>query len=239
MDRVLLYARNRLVHLIDSAFGVAPSVERLDRRSFLRFLLLTGVLVMLICARRPDTILTPQIGGDGKVFFYPQLTAGFWQALTGFYGGFPFLAQRLVAVLGSLVPIVRVPLAYAASTLLITASMAATFSLPGFRHLVRSDALRVAVCVGVVCIPASESLGLMPSAIAPHRLAVTRIWCCSSRSWSARSRVGAGRVADGYLQAEHRVHRSPGVRLYRCTWARNGSRFPWRCVSSGRCSERS
>src|SRR5262249_43594193 len=40
----------------------------------------------------------------------------------------------------------------------ITALSMATFSLPGFRHLVRSDALRATFCVATVCIPTGSEL---------------------------------------------------------------------------------
>ncbi len=152
---------NQLIRCGDLLCGAAQPRASIDRRWLLRYLALAGVLVLVIGARRPDAIFRAQIGGDGKVYFYPQLTVGFWSAFCSFYGGFPFLAQRLIAVVGGLVPTAAVALVYAATAIVVTALIMATFSLPTFRHLVRNDALRVAVCVGTICIPASEALAVM------------------------------------------------------------------------------
>src|SRR5579862_2849406 len=136
---------NQLIRCGDLLCGAAQPRASIDRRWLLRYLALAGVLVLVIGARRPDAIFRAQIGGDGKVYFYPQLTVGFWSAFCSFYGGFPFLAQRLIAVVGGLVPTAAVALVYAATAIVVTALIMATFSLPTFRHLVRNDALRVAV----------------------------------------------------------------------------------------------
>ena len=134
---------------------------------------LAGVLALIVFVRRPDSILRPQFWAeDGTIFFYEQVTLGFWSALCKLYGGFPFLAHRLVAALAGVVPTVAVPLAYNASALAITALTVATFSLPAFRHLVRSDVLRVAVCIATVCIPAGQELLATPTTLGNYSLAI-------------------------------------------------------------------
>lgn len=158
-------ARNGLLRLADRLFDAGECAERSQGGTWLvRYLALAGVLALVIFLRRPDSILNPQFWAeDGTVYFYDQVTLGFWSALTKLWNDFPYLVQRLVAVLAAVVPLVAVPLAYNASAIAITALTMPTFSLPGFRHLVRSDALRAAVCVAIVCIPAGQELLATPT----------------------------------------------------------------------------
>jgi len=154
-----------LTRITDLLFGAATPRDR-SPRWLARYLVVATVLALVIFARRPDAILRPQFWAeDGRSFFYDQLTLGFWGALRRLHGGLPYLAARLVAALGSAVPTVAIPLVYNASTMVITALSMATFALPAFRHLVRSDGLRVAVCLAAVLIPASEDLLISPTSL--------------------------------------------------------------------------
>jgi hypothetical protein len=147
------------LELADLLFGAAPRAERFGRRWLGRYLALAGVLALIIVTRRPDSILRPQFWAeDGSVFFYEQLTLGFWVAVRRLHGGLPYLAARLVAALGSVAPTAAIPLVYTTSSIAVTSFAAATFSLPSFRHLVRRDVIRVAVCVAAVCLPAGQDL---------------------------------------------------------------------------------
>jgi hypothetical protein len=92
------------------------------------------------------------------VFFYEQLTLGFWVAVRRLHGGLPYLAARVVAALGSVAPSAAIPLVYTTSSIAVTSLAAATFSLPSFRHLVRRDVIRVAVCIAAICLPAGQDL---------------------------------------------------------------------------------
>lgn len=185
-----------LIRLTDALFGGAKHPYPSGRRWLARYLALAGVLALIVFVRRPDSILRPQFWAeDGTIFFYEQLTLGFWSALRALYFGFPFLIQRLVASLASVVPTVSVPLAYNASAIAITALTMASFSLPGFRHLVRSDGVRVAVCIASVCIPSGvggQELLATPTTLfyflaiwlvflsvaqAPRTPAVAAAWC--------------------------------------------------------------
>src|SRR5262249_7967259 len=124
-----------------------------------RYLVLAAVLAAVMILRRPDAILNPQFWAeDGKIFFSEQLTLGFWSALLKGYKGFPCLAGRGIAALGSPVPLVGVPLAYNVVSIAVTALAMATFSVPGFRHLVHSNALRVITCLAIICVPAGQEL---------------------------------------------------------------------------------
>jgi hypothetical protein len=182
-----------LIRLTDLLFTDPTPSERCDRRWVARYLGLVSVLALVVFARRPDSILRPQFWAeDGTVFFYEQLTLGFWAALCRPYGGFPFLVQRLVAAFAAFLPTVAIPLAYNASAIAVTASTMATFALPRFRHLVQRDSVRVAFCVATVCIPAGQELLATPTTVgyflaiwlvflsvmpAPRTVAATTAWC--------------------------------------------------------------
>jgi hypothetical protein len=148
-----------LDRLADHLFGSSAPADGPRERWLARYLALAGVLALIVFVRRPDAIRNAEFWAeDGSVFFAEQLTLGFWSALGKGFVGFPCLVQRLIAALAALVPIRWIPLAYNASAIAIAALAMATFSLPGFRHLVRRDALRVAVGLAAVCMPAGEEL---------------------------------------------------------------------------------
>src|SRR4029077_7934477 len=124
-----------LVRFTDVLFGAAAHPDRPDSRWLVRYLALAGVLALVVFARRPDSILRPQFWAeDCRIFFYEQLTLGFWSASWKLYLGFPFLVQRIVAALADMVPTVTVPLFYNASAIAITALTMASFSLPHSPH---------------------------------------------------------------------------------------------------------
>ncbi len=145
--------------VFDHLFGDRSSPERIGARWALRYLALAAALAAIVCARRPDALLRPEFWAeDGSIFFAQQIAVGFWSALATLVAGFPFLIQRLIAAAAAWLPTVRAPLVYNASAIAITAATMAMFSLPRFRHLVRSDTVRAAVCVASVCIPADQEL---------------------------------------------------------------------------------
>jgi len=120
----------------------------------LRYVSVSLLLAAIIVARRPDAVTRPQFWAeDGYVFFYENLTLGFPRALATLYQGFPYLTHRLIAFAGGLVPFAAAPRIYTTSTIALTALILASFSLPGFRHLVHSDGLRVLFGVTAVCLP--------------------------------------------------------------------------------------
>jgi hypothetical protein len=182
-----------MMRVVDHLFGAEEPATGQAGRWLARYLAVAAVLALVLFCRRPDSILNPQFWAeDGSVLFYEQLTLGFWSALHKLWFGFPYLAQRLIAALGGAVPLVAVPLVYNASAIAITALTMATFSLAGFRHLVRSDGLRVAVCVAAVCVPAGQELVATPTNLgwfmapwlvflsvmrAPRSTALVVAWC--------------------------------------------------------------
>lgn len=143
-----------LLAAADRLFGGGEPAPAPSRHWLLRYLAVTALLAAILVARRPDAVTTPQFWGeDGYIFFFENLTLGFPRALATMYQGFPYLAARLIAFAGGLVPFTLAPRVYTTSAIALTALGLAIFVLPAFRHIVRSDALRVLFGVLVVCAP--------------------------------------------------------------------------------------
>jgi hypothetical protein len=90
---------------------------------------------------------------------------GFAGALRTKYFGFPHLAQRLIAGAGGLVTLAAAPRVYTTSAIVLTALALATFALPAFRHLVRSDGLRVLFGIAAASLPFDREVLGTPSNI--------------------------------------------------------------------------
>jgi hypothetical protein len=145
--------------LADRLFGGTEPIPGPSRHWLLRYLGVTALLAAIIVVRRPDAVTNPQFWAeDGYVFFYENLTLGFPHALAKLYFGFPYLAHRLIAFAGGLVPFALAPRVYTTSAIAITALGLATFALPAFRHLVRSDGLRVLFGVVAVSAPFDQDV---------------------------------------------------------------------------------
>jgi hypothetical protein len=142
----------------DDLFAASEARRPGGKRWLGAYVGLAIVLGVVVLLRRPDAVLLPQFRGGDNDFFIEQLRFGFLGALGRLYYGFPYVALRVVAALAAIVPILWVPLAYETMVIAITALTMATFALPGFRHLVRSDWLRVGVCLGSVCLPSRQEL---------------------------------------------------------------------------------
>jgi hypothetical protein len=142
----------------DALWGAGE--ERDPRRSWLPiyFGVVASVAVLLVL-RRVDGVTNPQFWAeDGLVYFQENLKLGCWRALHGFVQGFPYLGQRLVACLATPLPIVDTPLFYNGVAYLVAAASIASFALPSFRRVIRSDALRVVFCIAVAALPQATEL---------------------------------------------------------------------------------
>jgi hypothetical protein len=212
------------IELADVLFG-PPRGERFDRWLG-RYLALSGALALIIVTRRPDSILRPQFWAeDGSVFFYEQLTLGFWVAVRRLHGGLPYLAARLIAALGTLVPSAAVPLVYVSSSIAVTSLAAATFSLPSFRHLVRRDGIRAVVCVAAVCLPAGQDLLTVACSLGYF----VALWVIFLSVMSTpRTRIGTGAWCIGGALGVLSAHAAPiGAPLWLLRLARGiGRREP-------------
>jgi len=112
------------------------------------------ILALIIVGRRPDVLTNPQFWAeDGSVFFQDNLTVGFVAAFVTLYRGYPDLAQRLIAMAGGWVPFAWAPRVYTTGAIAVTALALASFCLPAFRHIVRSEGLRLGFCIASVCVP--------------------------------------------------------------------------------------
>ena len=132
-------------------------------------LLWLGVFLILT-ARVPLLWQTGEfVGEDGWVFFAGAFNAPWTDSLfTPFAGYFRFEA-RLLAELGSGLPVATQPYAFAFVGLGVNALVISLFYFPGFRHLLASDGHRLLasdghrlVVVGMLALaPNAENLGLL------------------------------------------------------------------------------
>jgi hypothetical protein len=144
---------SRLLALADRLFGGTEPIPGPSRRWLVRYLGVTALLAGIIVVRRPDAVTNPQFWAEDGYIFSENLTLGFGHALLKLYNGYPNLVQRLIAMLGGWVPFAAAPRVYTTSAIALTAFALASFSLPAFRHLVRSDALRVVFGIAAVSAP--------------------------------------------------------------------------------------
>jgi hypothetical protein len=151
--------RRILCDIADALWSPSEGAEPRARFAFPIFLGVTLSIVLLFVLRRIDGITNPQFWAeDGTLFFQENLKLGCWRALQTFVFGRPYLEQRLVACAATPVPFVWVPLVYSTVGYVVAAACLATFSLPAFRHVIRSDALRVVFCLAVAAMPPAREL---------------------------------------------------------------------------------
>src|SRR5215475_14588749 len=162
---------SRLLAGADALFGPHDDVSGAPPPWLLRYLGVAAILAALIVGRRPDMITNPQFWGeDGFIYFQQNLLLGFPRAVTNFYMNFPNVGQRLIAAAGGLVPFAAAPRVYTTAAIAISALCVATFSLPAFRHLVRSDLLRALWAIAVVSVPLPQGTGEMGLLASPANL---------------------------------------------------------------------
>jgi len=183
----------------DRLFGEQSSETGPHRRWLPRYLGVATLLAAIIVARRLDAVTNPQFWAeDGYIYFFENLTLGFGHSFLKLYNGYPNLAQRLIAMAGGWVPFSEAPRVYTTSAIVTTALALASFSLPGFRHLVGSDGLRVLFGVAAVCVPFDREVLSTPTnlgwfiAVWLSLLSVMRV---PRRPWQVASLALAGWVA--------------------------------------------
>lgn len=123
------------------------------------YLGVAATIVLLLVLRRTDGIANPQFWAeDATVFFQENLKLGCWSALHTFFRGFPYLWQTLSACAATPFPVPSVPLVYNLVAYATVAASLATFSLPNFRHVIRSDVLRGVFGLAVAALPQAREL---------------------------------------------------------------------------------
>ena len=122
-----------------------------------------AALFLIICAlfvlRRPDSVTNPQFWAeDGLVLFQGQLLHGGMAWIFEPYKGYLIVNTKLIAAFGALFPVLYAPLIYDVFAILIASLACSMFALRSYRHLVRSDMLRVLACLGATGALYTESL---------------------------------------------------------------------------------
>jgi hypothetical protein len=88
----------------------------LGRRWLARYLAVAESIAAIVVVRRVDAITNPQFWAeDGCFLFYENLMFGFPRALRTLHFGYPYLTQRLVALVGGLLPLSAAPRVYTSS----------------------------------------------------------------------------------------------------------------------------
>lgn len=127
--------------------------------SYWHFAALFIVLCALFVLRRPDSLTNPQFWAeDGHLLFQGQLLHGSAAWIFEPYRGYLIVNTKLVAAFAALFPVVDAPLIYNISAILIASLACSLFALPSYRHLVRSDPLRIIACFGAAGALYTESL---------------------------------------------------------------------------------
>jgi hypothetical protein len=158
-----------------SAFRQVHRLQRLANRlapnncaNSGRFLpmLEVAVLAVLLAGRRPSAILSPQLWAeDGPVYLSLAFVEGPIRSVFEPYAGYAQLFPRLVTALAALIPTRFIPMCCALSSIAVAVWASSMFTAPRYRSVVRSDALRFALCCALVCfIPAAEIYGNMTNA---------------------------------------------------------------------------
>src|SRR5262249_18994344 len=106
--------------------------------------------------------------------------------------------QRLIALLGGLVPLAHAPLVYTTSAIAISALALASFSLPCFRHLVHHDELRILWAIAAASLPAEQELLSTATNVGWYVaiwFALLSVMRFPRQPWQLGLLVGAGTVA--------------------------------------------
>lgn len=126
-----------------------------------RFLAVAFVIFVFFVLRKPDSLLNAQFWAeDGAIYFSQALVTGPSSIFIP-YNSCLWIVPRLFAIAVTLLPVLWAPFAFNVIALVISAGCCALFSLPAYRHLVRSDWLRIGSCVlFAIALPAGiEMIG--------------------------------------------------------------------------------
>jgi hypothetical protein len=156
-----------------SALFGADSRPELTCRWIVFFITFCLALAGLLALRRPDALLNPQFWAeDGNLLFAQQFYGE--ASLFKPYAGYLIVLLRLAAKFADLFPVVRAPLIYNLAALLLASICTAWFALPGFRHLIRDDKLRILACVLIALMPSAGTVLLNLTNLQWY----LHLWCC-------------------------------------------------------------
>lgn len=113
-----------------------------------RFLLLFVLILLLLVLRRPDAVTNPQFWAeDGTLFFSSQLNHPGLGVIFETHKGYLLLIPRLVSAFAAVFASSRFPLILNLCALALAAVCCSLFSLNRYRYLLRSDQLRILLCL--------------------------------------------------------------------------------------------
>lgn len=132
-----------------------------------QFLAVAVLILILMVLRKPDTLLNPQFWAeDGLVYFSQALATGPASVFMP-YNACLWILPRLIALAVTLLPVLWAPFAFNLIALIMDAACCALFSLPAYRHLVRSDWLRIGCCAlfAVASSAGNEMIGTVQTSL--------------------------------------------------------------------------
>ncbi len=108
-----------------------------------------AALFLLFFLRRPAALLYPTLYfEDGTIFYHDQLLSdSITTVFKPYHGGYYLLVPRVVSLLACLMPARIAPYLVNLTGLAVGAAAAGAFCATRFRCIIRSDALRTALCV--------------------------------------------------------------------------------------------
>ncbi len=144
----------------DSAISsnvVDPETNRRDRQ--VKIALLSCIFGVLFL-REPKCFTHPEFfADDAAAFFQQQLILG-PRAIFQTWSQYLHIVPRLLALLATVFPIAWAPLVYAIQAIIVSGLCCWGFCLDEFRPVLRSDALRIVLCIlPALAFPAQELVG--------------------------------------------------------------------------------
>lgn len=120
----------------------------------LRYVALMLACAAVLVARSPNQFFAPKfVLEDGKIFFAQAYDRSPSDTIFATYAGYWHLAPRLIAEVGTWLPLNAAPLFFAVCALLISSVALSWFYLPNFRSVVQRDSLRLAFVLLLVLLP--------------------------------------------------------------------------------------
>lgn len=140
-----------------------------------RFLALAFALLVLLVLRRPDAVLNAQFWAEDGLVYYSQAFADGPSSLFHPFNGTLWTLPRFLALAITLLPVLWAPFVFNLVALAIDAACCALLSLPCYRHLLRSDWLRVGCCVlfATALTTGQEMIGTLTNM--PHYLTLAAV----------------------------------------------------------------
>jgi hypothetical protein len=140
-----------------------------------RFLVLASIIVVLFVLRRPDSVLNPQFWGEDGLVYFSQAFVDGPSSLFHSYNGAVWALPRILALVVTLLPVLWAPFLFNCLALVINAACCSLFSLPSYRHIIRSDGLRIACCLlfATALTAGQEMIGTLTNM--PHYLELAAV----------------------------------------------------------------